>query len=68
MSLRIIYRRLWICTWPKFDEESRARRHVDQHQPLWRALWQKEIDVRAQIIRPALEKGSGMIMRKAIRP
>ena len=41
---------------PKFDEESARGDMLINTRILWNALWQKEIDVRAQIIRPALER------------
>ena len=42
---------------PKFEEEITAGNMLVNTQTLWRILWGKEIDVRAAIIRPALEKG-----------
>jgi hypothetical protein len=41
---------------PKFDEESARGDMFANTQELWRILWQKEIDVRATIIRPALAR------------
>ncbi|MDB6022361.1 MAG: hypothetical protein JWQ04_2218 [Pedosphaera sp.] len=41
---------------PKFDEESARGDMLLNTRLLWQTLWQKEIDVRAQIIRPALER------------
>lgn len=41
---------------PKFDEESARGDMLINTRLLWQALWQKEIDVRARIIRPALER------------
>jgi hypothetical protein len=41
---------------PKFDEEGSLGDMFNNTRLLWQTLWQKEIDVRAQIIRPALER------------
>jgi hypothetical protein len=41
---------------PKFDEESARGDMLLNTRRLWQELWQKEIDVRARIIRPALER------------
>ncbi len=41
---------------PKFDEESARGDMLMNTRLLWQTLWQKEIDVRARIIRPALER------------
>lgn len=41
---------------PKFDEESARGDMLLNTRLLWQSLWQKEIDVRARIIRPALER------------
>jgi hypothetical protein len=41
---------------PKFDEETARGDMMANTHELWRILWQKEIDVRAAIIRPALER------------
>ena len=41
---------------PKFDEETSHGDMLANTPELWRRLWQKEIDVRAAIIRPALEQ------------
>lgn len=41
---------------PKFDEESARGDMTVNTKILWHALWGKEIDVRARIIRPALER------------
>ncbi len=41
---------------PKFDEESARGDMLMNTRILWQKLWGKEIDVRARIIRPALEK------------
>ncbi len=41
---------------PKFDEESARGDMLVNTRSLWQTLWQKEIDVRARIIRPALER------------
>ena len=42
---------------PKFDEEAGLGDIFNNTRLLWHTLWQKEIDVRALIIRPALERG-----------
>ncbi len=41
---------------PKFDEESARGDMLMNTRVLWQTLWGKEIDVRARIIRPALER------------
>src|SRR5437868_7311430 len=41
---------------PKFDEESGLGDMLNNTHLLWHTLWKKEIDVRAAIIRPALER------------
>jgi len=41
---------------PKFDEESARGDMTINTRILWQTLWNKEIDVRARIIRPALER------------
>lgn len=41
---------------PKFDEETARGDMLMNTKILWQALWNKEIDVRAEIIRPALER------------
>ncbi len=41
---------------PKFDEEGSPDDIFANTRRLWQSLWQKEIDVRARIIRPALER------------
>ncbi|HSU56891.1 MAG TPA: DUF6036 family nucleotidyltransferase [Candidatus Dormibacteraeota bacterium] len=43
---------------PKFDEESSLGDIFNNTQLLWQTLWQKSIDVRAAIIRPALERSA----------
>jgi hypothetical protein len=40
---------------PKFDEETARGDMLLNTRELWKILWNKEIDVRAAIIRPALE-------------
>ena len=42
---------------PKFDEETARGDMLMNTKILWKELWKKEIDVRAAIIRPALERG-----------
>jgi hypothetical protein len=42
---------------PKFDEESARGDMLTNTNILWQELWKKNIDVRARIIRPALERG-----------
>jgi hypothetical protein len=41
---------------PKFDEEASLGDIFNNTQLLWHTLWKKSIDVRAAIIRPALER------------
>jgi hypothetical protein len=41
---------------PRFDEESSRGDMTINTQTLWHTLWGKPIDVRARIIRPALER------------
>ncbi len=41
---------------PKFEEEAGLGDIFNNTRLLWHTLWQKEIDVRAVIIRPALER------------
>jgi len=41
---------------PKFDEESSRGDMLTNTKILWQTLWAKDIDVRARIIRPALER------------
>jgi hypothetical protein len=41
---------------PKFDEETARGDMLLNTQTLWRELWGKEIDVHAEIIRPALAR------------
>jgi hypothetical protein len=41
---------------PKFDEETARGDMMMNTRILWQTLWNKEIDVRAAIIRPALER------------
>jgi hypothetical protein len=41
---------------PKFDEESARGDMLMNTRILWQALWGKDIDARARIIRPALER------------
>src|SRR5579872_791263 len=41
---------------PKFDEEASLGDMFNNTRLLWQTLWHKEIDVRARIIRPALER------------
>ncbi len=41
---------------PKFDEETARGDMLMNTRILWQTLWKKEIDVRAAIIRPALER------------
>jgi len=42
---------------PKFDEEAAQGDMLANTRELWKILWQKDIDVRAAIIRPALVRG-----------
>jgi hypothetical protein len=41
---------------PKFDEEASLGDIFNNTQLLWHTLWKKSIDVRAAIIRPALDR------------
>jgi hypothetical protein len=41
---------------PKFDEEGSLGDMLNNTRLLWHTLWQREIDVRARIIRPALQR------------
>jgi len=41
---------------PKFEEEASLGDIFNNTQLLWHTLWKKSIDVRAAIIRPALER------------
>ena len=41
---------------PKFDEETARGDMMTNTRTLWQILWNKEIDVRAEIIRPALAR------------
>ncbi len=41
---------------PKFDEETARGDMFAKTRALWKVLWNKEIDVRAAIIRPALAR------------
>jgi hypothetical protein len=41
---------------PKFDEETARGDMLLNTRELWKILWKKDIDVRAAIIRPALER------------
>lgn len=41
---------------PKFDEESARGDMTRNTRILWQELWKKDIDVRALIIRPAIQR------------
>lgn len=41
---------------PKFDEETARGDMLANTRELWKILWHKEVDVRAEIIRPALAR------------
>ncbi|HEV8542785.1 MAG TPA: hypothetical protein VGR78_10375 [Verrucomicrobiae bacterium] len=41
---------------PKFDEESARGDMLMNTKTLWQTVWGKDIDIRARIIRPALER------------